>query len=396
MLNVRAVKIENLNEARKILAEVGPDAGGIAVMAPKAVHRVIKVENLSLKAAIMLKQEMLSKGGEAAVSRGVGDLSVVASDVLLMATARQFRSLIPKLKAQPFGLAKLAELLAKTLDNLEGKHYPEALSCRGYNLPLGKKTLVMGILNVTPDSFSDGGSYFDIGKAIDHAHQMVEAGADIIDIGGESTRPKADYVPAEEELERVIPVLKRLVQAVKVPVSIDTYKAQVARHALEEGAHIINDVWGFKADKDMAGVVAAYPDVPVVLMHNQKGHEYKSLMDDILSSLRESVSLGLEAGVKAENIILDPGIGFGKDAEQNLEVMHRLWEFKTLGYPLLLGTSRKSFIGNTLELPVTDRVEGTAATVSFGITQGADIVRVHDVKEMARVAKMTDAMYRRL
>ncbi|TLM99455.1 dihydropteroate synthase, partial [bacterium] len=266
---------------------------------------------------------------------------------------------------------------------------------RGYHLPLGERTLVMGILNITPDSFSDGGRFFDYDIAINHAKEMVEQGADIIDIGGESTRPTADPVSQDEELRRVMPVLKRLLAELKVPVSVDTYKAEVARQALEAGAHIINDVWGLKADPEMAKTVAQYPDVPLIMMHNQKGTEYASMMDDILTALQESIELALAAGVKPENLVIDPGIGFGKTTDQNLEVMKRLWEFKTLGYPLLLGTSRKSMIGNTLNLPADERVEGTAATVAFGIAQGADLIRIHDVKEMTRVIRMTDAMTRR-
>lgn len=395
MLRVRAINIENLAQAKQEIALIGSDDSGIGVMVPKAVHRVIKVENVSTKAAVILKQEMLSKGGEAAVSRGVGNFSVDKTDVLLMGTVKQFNRVISKLRAQPFGLGKLSELLCETLGNLEAGCRKPGLNCRGRVLPLGERTLVMGILNITPDSFSDGGRFFNMDIAIKHAQEMLEMGADIIDIGGESTRPTADAVPLEQELERVIPVLRRLVREIDAPISVDTYKAETARQALIEGAHIINDIWGLKADSEMAGVVAQYEDVPVVMMHNQKGTEYNSLMDDILGWLRESVHIALQAGVRKENIILDPGIGFGKDTDQNLEVMNRLWEFKTLGYPVLLGTSRKSLIGNTLGLPVTERVEGTAATVSFGITQGVDIVRVHDIKEMARVVKMTDAMVRR-
>lgn len=394
-MRVRAIKIETLQDARREIALIGADDAGVNVMIPKAVHRTIKVEGVSTKAAVILKQEMLSKGGEAAVSRAVGNFSVDKTDVLLMGTIKQFNRAISKLKAQPFGLKQLADQLCEVLGNLENGSRRSGLNCRGYQLPLGERTLIMGILNITPDSFSDGGSFFDMETAIRHAHEMVELGADIIDIGGESTRPSFDPVPLEEELSRVMPVLKRLVKEVKVPISVDTYKAEMARQALEEGAHIINDVWGFKADPDIASVAAKYEDVPVVLMHNQKGTHYNSMMNDILGALRESAELALEAGVRSENIILDPGIGFGKDTDQNLEVMHRLWEFKTLGYPVLLGTSRKSMIGNTLGLPVTERVDGTGATVCFGITQGMDIVRVHDIKEMVRVVRMTDAMVRR-
>ncbi len=395
MFRVRAIRIDDAAQANKELALIGVDDPGINIMKTKAVHRVIKVENVSTKAAIILKQEMLSKGGEAAVSRAVGNFSADKTDVLLMGTVKQFNRLITKLKAQPFGLARLADLLCQTLNNLEGTCRTTGLNCRGYQVPLGERTVIMGILNVTPDSFSDGGRFFDLDAAVRHALEMVEQGADIIDVGGESTRPTATPVPLEEELERVMPVLERLVMEIDVPISVDTYKAEVARQALEAGAHIINDVWGLKADPEIASVVAGYDDVPLILMHNQKGTEYNSMMDDILASLQESAARAMAAGVARENIIIDPGIGFGKDTDQNLEVMRRLWEFKTLGYPILLGTSRKSMIGNTLNLPVTDRVEGTAATVAFGIAQGADIVRVHDIKEMARVARMTDAMVRR-
>jgi dihydropteroate synthase len=395
LVRVRAIKIDDTAQAKREISAIGADESGVTMMVPKAVHRVIKVENVSAKAAVILKQEMLSKGGEAAVSRGVGDFSVERSDVLLMGTVKQFYRLIAKLKAQPFGLKKLAEQLNQVLMNLDSRLSRTGLNCRGYNLPLGKRTLIMGILNITPDSFSDGGKFFDFDIAVRHAQEMVELGADIIDIGGESTRPSHTPVTLEEELDRVIPVLQKLIKEIDVPISIDTYKAEVARQALIEGAHIINDVWGFTAEPEIADVVAQYPDVPVVLMHNKNGTQYRSMMDEILAFLKASAQRALDAGVAKENIILDPGIGFGKDTDQNLEVMHRLWEFKTLGYPVLLGTSRKSMIGNTLDLPVTDRLEGTAATVAFGIAQGIDIVRVHDIKEMGRVVRMTDAMVRR-
>ena len=393
-MRVRAIKIDCAEQARLEIAQIGADSPGINIMTPKAVHRTIKIEDLSTKAAVILKQEMLSNGGEAAVSRGVGNFSVEKTDVLLMGTVKQYNKVISKLKAQPFGLGKLADLLVKTLANLE-KSGQAGLNCRGHLLPIGQRTVIMGILNITPDSFSDGGRFFDIDTAVRHALEMVEQGADIIDIGGESTRPSAVPVTLEEELERVMPVLKRLVQETDVPISVDTYKSGVAGQAVKEGAHIINDVWGLKADPALANVVAGYDDVPLILMHNQKGTQYNSMMDDLLDSLKASTETALAAGVSEENIVLDPGIGFGKDTGQNLEVLRRLWELKTLGYPILLGTSRKSMIGNTLDLPVTERVEGTAATVTYGITQGADIVRVHDIKEMVRVVKMTDAIVRR-
>jgi dihydropteroate synthase len=265
------------------------------------------------------------------------------------------------------------------------------LRCGDYELDLRKKTMIMGIVNVTPDSFSDGGRFYDIDRAVEHAKRLVADGADIIDIGGESTRPGAEKVSLEEELRRVIPVVKAVAQEIDVPISIDTYKAEVAKQAIEAGAHIINDVWGAKADAKMAEVAAFY-DVPIILMHNRHDLQYCDLISDMISDLMESVAIAKRAGVKDENIILDPGIGFAKTVEHNLEIMRRLDEFAKLGYPLLLGTSRKRFIGHVLDLPVNERVEGTGATVCLGIVKGAHIVRVHDVLPIARMAKMMDAM----
>ncbi len=263
-------------------------------------------------------------------------------------------------------------------------------------IELGEKTCLMGILNVTPDSFSDGGQFDLLDKAIEHAYQIAEEGADIIDIGGESTRPGHHQVPVAEELKRVLPIIKALKkeQSFKLPLSIDTYKASVAEAALDAGAEMLNDVWGLKGDPALAAVAARYR-VPVCLMHNRNNTDYEDLISEIIAELEESVALALEAGINEEGIIIDPGIGFGKNLTQNLEVMLHLRDFGNLGYPLLLGTSRKSMIGKTLDLPVKERLEGTAATVAYGISAGADIVRVHDVKEMKRVIDMTDAMIRR-
>ncbi|HZG60944.1 MAG TPA: dihydropteroate synthase [Anoxybacillus sp.] len=265
------------------------------------------------------------------------------------------------------------------------------IDCGSYQLNLQNKTLIMGILNVTPDSFSDGGKFNAIDLAVEHAKKLVADGADIIDIGGESTRPGAEKVPLDEELRRVIPVIKAVSEAVDVPISVDTYKAEVAKQAIEAGAHIINDVWGAKADPQMAEV-AAYYNVPIILMHNRHNRDYKNLISDMIADLFESISIVKKAGVKDEKIILDPGIGFAKTFEHNLEVMRNLEQFTKLGYPVLLGTSRKSFIGHVLDLPIDERVEGTGATVCLGIAKGVQIVRVHDVLPIARMAKMMDAM----
>ena len=262
----------------------------------------------------------------------------------------------------------------------------------------GSRTYVMGVLNVTPDSFSGDGLGSDIDAAVEQALRFQADGADIIDIGGESTRPASIYtgagpITADEELRRVIPVIEALAGALHIPISIDTYKAEIAREALRAGAAMVNDVWGFRRDPDMAQV-AADADVPVVLMHNQSHTRYDDLVPDVIAELRWMIDAAISAGVRRENIIIDPGMGFGKTAEHNLEILRRLDEFRALDAPILVGMSRKSTIGYVLGLPVEERLEGTAATVALSVAFGADIVRVHDVREMARVARMSDAVVR--
>lgn len=259
-------------------------------------------------------------------------------------------------------------------------------------LTLGDTTLIMGILNVTPDSFSDGGQYTLVERAVEHALQMMQDGADLIDIGGESTRPGHDPVSTEQELERVIPIIEALHrQAPHIPLSIDTYKAEVAKQALQAGAHIINDVWGGQADPLMVQV-AATAQCPIILMHNRDDMDYTDLVSDVLHDLQACIDHALQAGVQAEHIILDPGIGFAKTAQHNLQLMSQLDQLSSLGYPLLLGTSRKKFIRTVLDLPANDVVEGTTATTAFGIAQGCQIIRVHDIKQNKRMAMMCDAM----
>lgn len=265
-----------------------------------------------------------------------------------------------------------------------------------HEMKLGTRTYIMGILNVTPDSFSDGGKYNGVDAALKHAKDMILEGADIIDVGGESTRPGSSEVGAAEELERVLPVVERLVKEIDVLISVDTYKAAVAEKALEAGAHIINDIWGLQREPEIAAVAAKY-NAPVIMMHNQNGTDYeKDIMEEMCDFFKKSIEIALKAGVKKENIILDPGIGFGKTPEQNMIVMSRLGELNDLGYPILLGTSRKSMIGKILDLPAEERTEGTVATTVMGIMQGIDIVRVHDIKENFRAAKVTDAIVRSL
>jgi len=269
----------------------------------------------------------------------------------------------------------------------------------------GKRTYVMGVINVSPDSFS-GDGLADVEGAVAKAERLASEGADIIDIGGESTRPGSTPLSPDEELRRVIPVVEKLAQEISVPLSIDTYKLEVARQALNAGANIINDIWGLQKEP-MLAMLAAQKGVPIVLMSNQRESPCDDIMSAVISDLKRAIKQALSAGVPWENIIIDPGIGFGKTQEQNLEILRRLEELKALGRPILLGSSRKSFIGWVLDLtpeqrssevafvpPGDQRLEGTAATIAIGIAKGADIVRVHDVKEMARVCKMSDALVR--
>lgn len=255
-----------------------------------------------------------------------------------------------------------------------------------------KRTYIMGILNVTPDSFSDGGSYTTIEKAVQQAKRMEREGADIIDVGGESTRPDHEPVPVEEEIRRVIPVINKLKEEIEVPLSIDTYKAETAAAAIEAGAEIINDIWGAKKDPNMASVAARY-DVPIILMHNRDNMNYDDLIEDMVSDLQESIAIAKKAGVKDEQIVIDPGIGFAKSIEDNYTVMANLERFREkLPYPLLLAASRKRFITKVLDVPPQERDNATGATTCLGIVKGANIVRVHDVKRNVELAKMMDAM----
>jgi len=273
------------------------------------------------------------------------------------------------------------------------------LSWRNFCFDFSKKTYIMGILNVTPDSFSDGGLYFDKSTAVKRAFQMVEEGADIIDIGGESTRPGSEPITIEEELMRTIPVIEALARGIKIPLCIDTYKSEVAKRALDAGASMVNDISGLRFDPKMSKVVSEYK-VPAVIMHirgtprdMQQNPVYEALIPEIMDYLRTGMIIARQAEISEDKIIIDPGIGFGKTYEQNLEIINNLHEFKSLNKPILIGPSRKAFIGRILgEAPVTGRLEGTAAAVAISIMNGANIIRAHDIKEMVKVAKVADAI----
>lgn len=321
------------------------------------------------------------------------------NEIILTGTPDQLRRLSPLLARESRFPTSLAQTIDSLLDNYLRSDYK--IDCRGRVLDLGGRTHIMGILNVTPDSFSDGGLYADPARALDHAREMVSQGADIIDIGGESTRPGSDPLTEEEESNRIIPIIERCSSELMVPISVDTYKSSVAKKALQAGAGIVNDISGLRFSPDMAQVVADH-GAAVVIMHikgtprdMQVNPVYGDVIGEIIEYLDESAGIALKAGVARNRIMVDPGIGFGKTLEHNLAILDRLDEFRVLGFPIVLGTSRKRFIGAVLDIAEPkDRIEGSAATVALGIQRGARIVRVHDVGYMTKVARMTDAILR--
>ena len=389
----RAVRFSCIEEATAWLRRMNCDPAGVAIMSPKTIFRTVCVENVPTKAANLLKQTFLAKGAEVAVARGTADLSAEFTDVLICGTMKHYRLALAQLRQQPWGLPDLAKSVEQALanDNRRMSIPYQVNNCR-WTVQTGQ-TLVMGILNLTPDSFSDGGQHNQLDQALARARQMVDDGADILDVGAESTRPYgAAPISAQEEMDRLLPALEKILTAVNVPISIDTYKSEVAEQALRMGAHILNDIWGLQQDPAMAMLAVKYA-VPVVVMHNRRSTEStRDIMGELADFFRHSLQIGRAAGMSEEQFILDPGIGFGKNSAQNLEVLRRLAELHSLGFPVLVGTSRKRFIGEVLNLPVEERAEGTGATVVHSILNGAAIVRVHDVKMAKRMAVMTDAL----
>lgn len=392
----RLLVINSSEQAQSELRRIGVDPAGIGLMQSKMVARCIHLAGLQCRQANILKQEMLALGGDAAVARGTVGCSIDFSDVILIGTDKQLRKLCVKLQPQPFGLPDLAAELTVLLGTTELSPAIWTTSKRSISL---KKPLIMGILNVTPDSFSDGGHYSDPDSAFERARRMVDQGADIIDIGGESTRPGAPPIDHEEEIRRVVPVIEKLSGRIACPVSIDTWKASVARRAMDAGAEIINDVSGCTFDQDMPEVMAQ-THAGVVLMHTrgkpdtmQRDTTYRDLLGEVVAGLAKSLETAIASGVSADRIVLDPGIGFAKDLWGNLEILRRLRELGSLGRPILVGSSRKAFIGRILDRDkVEDRLFGTAATVALAVANGASILRVHDIAEMRDVARMADAI----
>lgn len=395
---IRLLHVQSESEAADHLKAIGVEPYGIASMAPKMRHLNVLFEGLTPKVANIIKQEMLSQGGDAAVSRGCVDCSVRRTDVLLMGTVKQILRFAEKLRLQPFGLKDVAADLRELLERDERRRF--VLETPRRTIRIAGRTLVMGVINMTPDSFSDGGAIASAEAGLRQAVRLIGEGADILDVGGESSRPGANPVPVKEELRRVIPLIRRITRETDVPVSVDTVKSEVARRAVDAGAEIVNDITALRGDRRMARVTAE-ARVPVILMHMrgtprtmQKGDlTYRSLLGEILRFLSNRIEQASAAGVSRDRIVVDPGIGFGKSVEDNLRLLRHLGEFRALGRPVCVGVSRKHFTGKiTGVAKPQERLEGTAAAVTAAILNGADIVRVHDVAGMKRVAAMADAL----
>ena len=400
-ISARVLSLPSRADVREEAGRLGVEPAVLEGFAGGFGAEMVKLSGVAPEVITTLQGMVSPPAGLAAVYRSDGGTSVLlaGSMPLLLDAATRLETF-----GDATAKAAAAEL-SITLDRYRGRRVG-ALRCGSHTLEWGKRTYVMGIINVTPDSFSGDGIGANVNAALAQALRFVEEGVDILDVGGESTRPGSETVSDEEEIARVVPVIERLAKVVSVPISVDSYKVEVVRRALDAGASIINDIWGLRHDPELA-TLAAERGVPIILMHNRRalasktelgGHfrqvEYHDLMEEVIDGLRESVDVALERGVKWENMIVDPGIGFGKTPQHNLVVMRRLRELRSLGRPILMGTSRKSVIGLTLGVAMEDRVEGTGATVAASIFNGADIVRVHDVKEMVRVSRMTDAIIR--
>jgi len=384
------------------MREIGVDPYGINIMVPKAITHLVRLPGLSNIAANILKQEMLSLGADAAVARGSLTGGSAKTDCLLIGNLSQFRRLSDKLRCQPFGLKQLSAELSSVLTDYLGSGFK--LQAGKFRLNLSSRPYIMGVINITPDSFSGDGLYrsgCDSRQVVlSCAQRLIREGADIIDVGGESSRPGARKLGAREERSRVVPVIEFLTKRIKVPISVDTYKPEVARAALDCGASIVNDISAFR-DKRMAGVVRRYK-AAVVVMHMkgrpaymQKNPVYKSLMEEILDYLRRARDKALAAGICRESIVIDPGIGFGKTLEHNLEILKRLKEFKALGQPILAGTSRKAFLGSIMGAPPQERLFGSIASSLAAVVNGAHIVRVHDVGAIKKSLEVLTAIIKR-
>jgi len=385
-----------LTSLKAFLHRIGVHSAGIKIMLPKGQFRAVLIRDLKPVTANILKQECLSLGAECALHEHSITHKVDQTHAIIMATEAQYRRLIDNLKIQPFRLPRIGKELETLLFTPANSLLHMA---HGQSMDLTEKTAVVGILNLTPDSFSDGGLFISRDQALKRAEEMISEGADIIDIGGESTRPGAETVSEAEELDRVIPVVEALAGTVPF-ISVDTTKAAVAEAAIKAGAHIINDIFGFHQSPDLAHIAAKH-QAGAILMHikgtprtMQKNPEYDDLMEDILDWLVESIQIAENAGLPGDHLVVDPGIGFGKTLEHNLEILRRLGELSSLKVPILIGVSRKSFIGKIDGSHVTNRLGGSLAAAVTSVLNGASIVRVHDVKETVQAMRLVDAITR--
>lgn len=395
--NIRVIEITNIEDSMRELSKIASNGR----IAPKAgedfVVRAVKLKGIDSREANIFKCEAYACGMSCYIPEDVILFNAAKSDVLVSGTIDQYAKLCYRLKNHILNLPEIAEKIKNAIVNYD--IYGRECDIKGKKFQFSNKSYVMGILNITPDSFSDGGKYFgNMDEAVRRAVKMMEEGADIIDIGAESTRPGAAYVAKEEEIERIVPIIERVVKETGAVISVDTYKSDTAKEALNAGAAIVNDISGLKGDAKMAEVISD-ADAAVVVMHMQgtpqnmqDNPQYEEVVEDIICDLKESISIAKIAGIKENKIIIDPGLGFGKTLNHNLEIIQRLKEFKTLGYPILIGASRKSMIGNVLNLPVEERLEGSLAIAAATAMNGASVFRVHDVKETKRVLQMIDAI----
>ncbi|MFH1442380.1 MAG: dihydropteroate synthase [Candidatus Omnitrophota bacterium] len=400
---MRILQVDNLNRLTQIMRDIHVDPYGIKIMRLKGIMHLIKLNSIPNIAANILKQEMLSLGGDVAVSRDSLIGKNKKTDCLVMGNLSQINRLNHKLNRQPFGLSRLGLDISQAIENYQKDNL--TLELGRYRLNLKRRTHIMGIINLTPDSFSGDGLCpssvvhrpSSIEKIIEFVEKMINDGADIIDVGGESSRPGASTVSLKEELARTIPVIKQLVKRIKVPISIDTYKPEVAKAALDNGAVMVNDISGLR-NPAMVKLVAREKS-GIVIMHSkgspknmQNNPKYKSVIDEIIKYLGNAIIRARDAGINREKIIIDPGIGFAKNIEHNGQILKNLKEFKVLGQPILIGASRKSFIGSILNAGVNDRLAGTISTCILAAKNGANFLRVHDVGMVKQAIKVFDTV----
>jgi dihydropteroate synthase len=394
----RVLQLNSVEEVARAIARTGSDPEGVGIMTRKGAMFLVALKKVPLKTATILKQEMLAIGADSAHHKGIAAMNIADTEIVLIGTLSQYRRLFPKLRRQPFQLPALADSVEKALTSYYSRRKLTIAMAGGRKLVAGGRTLVMGIVNVTPDSFSDGGAFLEPKEAIAHGRKLVEEGADILDIGGESTHPGAVSTSAREETKRVIPVIKGLVESTDVPISIDTRKPSVAKAALEAGAHMVNDVTGLSL-AEMRSAVRKY-DAGAVVMHMrgtpenmQADTNYQDLRGEVYAFLSEATEKAIEDGIGADHLVVDPGIGFGKSADGNLELLAHVGEFRSLGFPVMVGASRKGFLGILLGgAPVSERIEASVGSAVAASLRGAHIVRVHDVAPTVKALKAVDAI----